>query len=70
MADSLNAIDASLTGEEQPPIIGLAVIAPFDTANRLASKGTRIAVVPTYGDSEDTGEETITDNERDFRGEE
>ncbi|MGL3148956.1 Z1 domain-containing protein [Microbacterium sp. A82] len=69
MADALSAIDDRLIDAERPPLIGFAMIAPTDIENRLKSKGTKIAVVPTYSDSDDIAEEVVSDNERDFQGE-
>lgn len=66
MADALNAVDDRLTESDRPPLIGFAMIAPTDIEHRLTSKGTKIAVVPTYSDIEDIPEEVASDNERDF----
>lgn len=67
MADALSAVDARLVEAGQPPLIGFAMIAPTDVAHRLTSKGTKIAVVPTYSDAEDIVEEVAFDDERDFQ---
>lgn len=67
MDEALGLIDHRLVDVSQPPLIGLAMIAPTDIEHRLTSKGTRVAVVPTFNDNEELDEQVPVDNERDFR---
>lgn len=70
MDDALRAIDPGLLNEGLPPLMGVAVIAPFDTANEVQyrDKGTFVAVQPIFNDSEVVDEEPIQDTEKDFEG--
>lgn len=67
MSEALGSIDEHLIEVDQPPLIGLAMIAPSDIEHRLTSKGKKIAVVPAYSDADDVVEEVGVDNERDFQ---
>lgn len=70
MDHALGAIDPRLVDEGLPPLMGVAVIAPFDTANEVQyrDKGTFAAVQPIFNDGEDVDEEPIQDKEKDFEG--
>ncbi|MGC3023394.1 Z1 domain-containing protein [Brevibacterium sp. FAM 24630] len=68
MDSALRAIDPVLVEEGQPPILGMALVAPFDSEERLQSKGSTIAVRPIFDDAEDFDEPIASDTERDYRG--
>jgi hypothetical protein len=68
MRSALEAIDPSLVQEGLPPIVGMAVVAPFDSRNELETKGSTIAVRPIFDDAEDLDEPLVKDTERDFKG--
>lgn len=70
MEDALNKIDPALVREGLPPLIGVAVIAPYDTENDLdpKDKGTLVAVQPIFNDIEIFDGDVVEDNERDFDG--
>ncbi|MEY9259313.1 hypothetical protein ABH903_002345 [Brevibacterium epidermidis] len=69
MDSALSQIDPALVENGQPPIMGIAIVAPFDSENQLQSKGSTIAVRPIFDDAEDLDELIATDMERDYRGE-
>lgn len=68
MSSALEAISPALTEDGLPPIVGMAVVAPFDSRNDLDTKGSTIAVRPIFDDAEDLDEPTVEDTERDFKG--
>lgn len=68
MDSALKAIHPSLVEPGLPPLIGMAVVAPFDSENRLKTKGSTIAVRPVFEDAEDIDEPLVEDTERDFQG--
>lgn len=69
MDSALSAIDPSLVEEGQPPILGMALVAPFDSEGKLQSKGSTIAVRPIFDDAEDLEEPIANDTEQDYQGE-
>lgn len=68
MDGALRAVNPELAADQAPPIVGIAVIAPFDTDRTLVSKGTYVAVKPVFGTVEEEYDVEIVDNEGDFRG--
>ena len=68
MNSALQAINPSLVEDGLPPVVGMAVVAPFDSRNKLESKGSTIAVRPIFDDAEDLDEPLVEDTERDFKG--
>lgn len=68
MGSALEAIHPTLVEPGLPPIIGMAVVAPFDSRNELETKGSTIAVRPIFDDAEDIDEAFVEDTERDFKG--
>lgn len=68
MDDALRAVDEKLVGADLPPMLGLAVIAPFDTAGKVKDKGTFVAVQPIFNDNEDLEVDLNVDAEKDFEG--
>ncbi|WP_350270227.1 Z1 domain-containing protein [Brevibacterium sp. CBA3109] len=68
MDSALRVIHPSLVAPGLPPLIGMAVVAPFDSDNRLKTKGSTIAVRPVFDDAEDIDEPLVEDTERDFQG--
>lgn len=68
MDSALGAIDPLLVEDGQPPILGMALVAPFDSEDRLQTKGSTIAVRPIFDDAEDLDEPIASDTERDYRG--
>lgn len=70
MAEALEIINPELLAPGRPPIVGIGLIAPFDTENQVKEKGTRIAVQPVFDDAEELDEPSVYDSEEDFRGSE
>ncbi|WP_222127585.1 hypothetical protein, partial [Brevibacterium casei] len=68
MDDALRAVDERLVAEDLPPMLGIAMIAPFDTAGRVKDKGTFVAVQPIFNDSEEPEYDLSVDGEKDFEG--
>lgn len=68
MDSALRTIDPALIEEGNPPILGIAIVAPFDSENQLESKGSTIAVRPIFDDAEDLEEPVAYDTERDYKG--
>ncbi|WP_211978364.1 Z1 domain-containing protein [Brevibacterium sp. W7.2] len=68
MDDALRAVDEKLVDDGLPPMLGIAVIAPFDSAGKVKDKGTFIAVQPIFNDHEEPVVELTVDAEKDFEG--
>lgn len=68
MDEALRQHAPALLEQRDAPLMGVAVISPQDTENRLAYKGTSVAVTPVFTDDEETVEEPPIDTEGDFRG--
>ncbi|WP_144588420.1 Z1 domain-containing protein [Brevibacterium casei] len=68
MDDALRAVDQRLVADDLPPMLGIAVIAPFDTAGKVKDKGTFVAVQPIFNDDEEPEVELNVDGEKDFEG--
>ncbi|GGF50579.1 hypothetical protein GCM10010922_28100 [Microbacterium sorbitolivorans] len=66
---ALRGYDERLVDEGLPPIMGIAVIAPFDADNKLERKGTRVSVTPRFAIEADEAEiANVVDTEGDFKG--
>lgn len=67
MAEAIEQVDPALASAEAGPIIGIAVITPFDTKGEVDNKGKFAAVLPVFTDDEDVDEHASPDFEKDFK---
>lgn len=68
MDSALRAVNEDLTKDHLPPLIGVALVAPFDTDGVVPKKGTFVAVKPAFGEDGDADLEQFVDDEGDYAG--
>lgn len=68
MDSALRAVNPDLVSDDLSPLIGVALVAPFDTEGVVPTKGTYVAVKPAFEEDLDAEQESFVDNEGDYAG--